>query len=441
MTHFLKKIIKFIVLFLLLIIVGIVFNHILVDDAEDHFRGKMINFYNQESIDVLFLGSSHVFCGVNTDILEEKWNKEVYLASTSVQKPDVSYYLLKEAVKKYEPKTVFLDMCYFLYRDVPNKRTANQLKYIYCVSDYMNWSWDKIKFIWDACPLENMIRAYIPAVRYGDNILDFEYLDRVIKSKNNDNYRNPVIDKTDKGYRGGEIDGEYTKSGDGNFVSIQDMEGEPEIGNPPISDYSLKYLNKIIDLCKKENIELIFFTTPMTDFRIGSTENYDSFFNYVTELSCERDIPFWDFNLLNPQYGEFTDEMHSDDHHLNALGAHYFSDILGDYFLKYENEINEDVFCKSVKEKINSEDNRFYGVKLYKNKNEYSIVPIQNGDENLKNLNIYHVYVIQEENNEKEEILIKDNKFEIDKTGIFLIEIETIDYAGNGHQASIYQDQ
>lgn len=438
-----RIIVKFILLMSLLLLISSTLKYVLVDDAEDNFRGKMLNFYAQDNIDTLFLGSSHVFCGINTDILEEKWNEDVYLAATSVQKPDASYYLLKEAVKNHKIKRVFLDMYYHQYRDNPDERTAEQLKYIYCVSDYMNWSWDKVEFIWNACPIESMLRAFIPAIRYGDNLLDFDYIDRVVKSKNHDDYRNPVIDITDKGYRGGDINGEYTKIGEGNFVTIIDTKEEPEIVIPPISDYSLKYLKKIIELCKENNIELVLFTTPMTDFIVNVLDNYDDFHNYVEKLAKDNKIEFLDFNLYNPNFGEFSDEMHSDDHHLNAFGAYYFSELLSECISDYENgtKINNR-FCETFEEKQKKENSRFYGILLEKTGHSYHIVPIQNTNEELKKKNRYFVSVAKEEAADNSYIIpINDDVFEIDETGIFIIKVKTVDYDGNVHEASTYVNE
>ena len=130
-----KKYIQFTagILFLIIAVVFInqIMQYVLVDDADDEIRYYMNELYKQDNIETLFLGSSHVFCGYNPEVLEEYYGENVYLAATPVQKIDASYYLLKEALKTNPIKTVYIDMYYRQFRDVPAERTDEQMKYIW----------------------------------------------------------------------------------------------------------------------------------------------------------------------------------------------------------------------------------------------------------------------------------------------------------------------
>lgn len=59
------------------IIIGAVFainsvlSYMLIDDLEDEVRYAMHEMYEQEEIETLFLGSSHVFCGYDPRVLDE----------------------------------------------------------------------------------------------------------------------------------------------------------------------------------------------------------------------------------------------------------------------------------------------------------------------------------------------------------------------------------
>lgn len=201
MKNFLSFLIKFIAFILILVGINSILEYVLVEDYEDEFRAHMHEMYNQENIDTLFLGSSHVFCSTDPRILEQMWGEDVYLAASSVQKPDVSYYLLKEATKHYDLDRVFLDMYYFQFREEDSAERNNELlKYVYAVSDYMNPSFDKISFILDAVPRENWLRAFLPAIRYSDKLFDLEYIDKVVKAKKNENYKNYSVGNSYKGF-------------------------------------------------------------------------------------------------------------------------------------------------------------------------------------------------------------------------------------------------
>ena len=64
----------------------------------------------KNKIDVLFLGSSHVHCNVNTQLLWDEYGMAAYLMTGAEQPLWNSYYNLKEALKNQKPKLVVLDM-------------------------------------------------------------------------------------------------------------------------------------------------------------------------------------------------------------------------------------------------------------------------------------------------------------------------------------------
>ena len=64
----------------------------------------------KNKIDVLFLGSSHVHCNVNTQLLWDEYGMAAYLMTGAEQPLWNSYYNLKEALKTQKPKLVVLDM-------------------------------------------------------------------------------------------------------------------------------------------------------------------------------------------------------------------------------------------------------------------------------------------------------------------------------------------
>ena len=70
-------------------------------------------FYEAEGeIDNLFLGSSHVFCGVNTVLLDELNGEHNFDLSSAYQTLNASYYLLKEADRKNDLSHVYLELYY-----------------------------------------------------------------------------------------------------------------------------------------------------------------------------------------------------------------------------------------------------------------------------------------------------------------------------------------
>lgn len=236
-------------------VINSVLSYILIDDLDDEVRYAMHELYEQEEIETLFLGSSHVFCGYDPRILDEISGENTYLAATPVQKVDGSYYLLKEALKNNQIKKVYLDMFYLQYRDIPAERGSIQMQWIYCITDNMKNNWNRIEFLLNASDCENYIEGFLPSARYGNYLLDRKRIERVIKSKRSSEYIN-YENVPSAFYKGAYV----IPGGVGNPEMIADLDNL-EVAESIISEYSLKYLNKIVELCKEEEIELVLVTT------------------------------------------------------------------------------------------------------------------------------------------------------------------------------------
>ena len=82
-----------------------------------------------------------------------------------------------------------------------------------------------------------------------------------------------------------------------------------------------KYIEKIIELCKNEGIELYFVTAPVANVSMEYIENYDIVHNTVAEFAKENNIPYIDYNIVNKEENLLTNENFRDDAHLNHSGV------------------------------------------------------------------------------------------------------------------------
>ena len=65
------------------------------------------------SVDVLFLGTSHVGKGISPMKIYENTGIKSYNLFTSMQGVESSFFLLENALKRQQPKVVFLDVSSF----------------------------------------------------------------------------------------------------------------------------------------------------------------------------------------------------------------------------------------------------------------------------------------------------------------------------------------
>ncbi len=73
---------------------------------------QLADFYelDKNQVDVLCIGSSHVYYGINTCQLFEDYGIASYLLASPGQPVWISYYLLEEALKTQYPRLVVLDI-------------------------------------------------------------------------------------------------------------------------------------------------------------------------------------------------------------------------------------------------------------------------------------------------------------------------------------------
>ena len=107
MKKFIEKMIVFIVL-LFIILKGI--NFIMFDDIHSYTRLMFEEMYEYNgNIDIVFLGSSHVYRSYDTKVTDEIFKENTFNAGSSSQLLDGSYYVLKEIIKNKNLDEKFTD--------------------------------------------------------------------------------------------------------------------------------------------------------------------------------------------------------------------------------------------------------------------------------------------------------------------------------------------
>lgn len=400
-----KKILK-ICLGISIIVVSVllvdnILTYILIDNSEDEVRYAIEYLYEQENIETLFLGSSHVLFGYDPRILDEKLGENTYLATTPVQKIDGSYYLLKEVLKKNNIKKVYLDMYYRQYRDIPEERSDIQMEYIYCITDNMQNNWNRVEFLLNASGPERYLDGFFVPRRYGNYLLDLQRFERVIKSKRSDRYANG--EEPDNFYKGTTIVPGI--AGNPKMVEMIAPYNLARIEDNIISEYSLKYLNKMVDLCKKEGIELVLTTTPFSYFHLAGMGDYTVYYSYMKEYARQHDIDYYDFNLCKNDVLPLTDESFIDIHHLSGKGAVEYSEVFADIMANYSKQGREAFFYDTVEEKLADMPEQTFGIvyePVDEKWREYEVKAVGNYPIEAE----YRIVLLDEEGNEQE--LIQD---------------------------------
>lgn len=295
-----KNLLKGIIIIALAVLILLTLNRILILKSEDGISQlKSLYKQNDNTIDVLFLGSSHVYCDISTGVLWDQYGIASYDLGGAEAPAWTSYYHLKEALKTQHPKTVWFEISIAGLRptDYPPAFWVEDNNY------GMKWNENRIELLRANTLEEAFPQLLIPLGpmhgRYADLCEDdFKDINNSINYKGFDPREMiNVIDTPD-------------------ISQITEME--------PISAKAEEYLRKIIALCKEENIPLVLFVSP---YQV--TPEDQPYYNYMFNIGAEEGCVNLDFNKLYNEFGmDFSTDM-AESLHLNYSGNYKFSSYIG----------------------------------------------------------------------------------------------------------------
>ncbi|NJD03196.1 MAG: hypothetical protein FIA99_11545 [Ruminiclostridium sp.] len=299
---------------LLLFFEGVLQNN----DSVTERKRKIMNLGRNE-VDIMFIGNSHAYCSFNPVIVEEKVDARVFNAGIPDQKIDMTYYYLLDLLKRQSPSVVIMEAFVF------GRSESDYQGYVANV-DSMDFSLEKIKACLDIFP-DPLEAAHMSL--------------RLFRSHNN--WKKPSIIKNNlKYYLGMQREGFVNKG----FYTIESGMSEKTIKKykdstdskftPVIDEYSTKYFDKIVDLCKERSIRLIVTMAPFNSIYLKKV-SYGKIYEKIQAICDAAGVEYIDFNMLYDELGltfdDFEDAFHNAQH-TNVRGAEKISRYMGEYLSK-----------------------------------------------------------------------------------------------------------
>lgn len=273
-------------------------------------------FYAEKSnqIDVLFLGTSSMQRSISPMHIYELEGFTSFNYNAPTARPYMYYYFLSEVLNYQKPKVVFIDTVTLFYEEKESEGLQRQS------FDLMKLDLTKLKMIFDPVfenTFEDEMSYIFPLLRFHDRWNEVTFED--IKNAHN-NYHSItkgflVSDKlkaNSKGYQ-------YMEKGNRKIALMDDNK---------------KYFDKIIDLCKKKNIDVVFLGMPDT-----KAWNYESSAG-LEKMAEEADVKFLDLNDTNNLKYDWNKDTEDGGGHLNLYGANKTSEFLANY-LKENYELKD----------------------------------------------------------------------------------------------------
>lgn len=277
----------------------------------DEFISSRLEYYAEEkdnTIDILFFGSSPIYAGITPIIMWDEVGVTGINFGISLQNAMCNYYQLKYALQKQTPSVVVLDFSALFedrmadedsyeatYRKVAETIPDKKLKYA-MVKDITldNENQDRLSY-------------YFPLLRYHGRWNEISKTDF-------------IPDKVYKSY----FKGALLSTARTSIAPVE--ETYYNLDKASISQYSLQYYKKIINLCNEKNIRILAISLPIFD----STFNYARF-DILSEFCSEYGIDYINYNSE-----EYLDDLkldlkmdYYDSGHMNINGSSKVTKDLG----------------------------------------------------------------------------------------------------------------
>ncbi|MBE6107788.1 MAG: hypothetical protein E7192_04035 [Erysipelotrichaceae bacterium] len=280
---------------------------------------KVSGFYalQENSLDILFMGTSHTYYGFNPSVIYERTGLNSYVFAGECQPISVTYHYLVEALKTQKPQLIVLDVFALL----PQADTCQTKGIIKVNLEDLKFSQNKVealKLIEGEDLLQNVLDISIYKERW--NQITLEDLMYPLEDHFNENF----------GYTEG-----YPVNGP---LYVREMYFTDEKKMPDRKE--LSYLYKIFKLVEENELDMLLVKTPYYE----TYEEY-TITNYIFQEAEEAGFSTINFNQFYDEL-DFVFDRDGDVWHCNVRGAWKISNMLSDIiFEKYKISISESKYA------------------------------------------------------------------------------------------------
>ena len=307
----LKKIISFIIFLIVTTLTIFIISPIFVPkwtEGIDNYITKIVRGYYAEkdnSLDILFMGNSDMYRGISPIVLWDEYGIASYAYTSPGQRMWTAYYVLKDALRSQSPDIIVLNVDAFNF-DFPSTESCYRKAF-----DNMQLTTNKIEAINDPIykfSFFDKLSFIFPIFRYHSRISE------LTKEDFNNAYGYQTF--AHKGY---DMTASIKPYLDGtSYMKRKD--------NEEFSKNTKRYFDKIIKLCKEEDIKLILTELPSAD-SWSYTKN-----QIMTKYAKDNNLPFIDFNILLDEFDfDWTHDTADGGDHLNIYGAEKVTKYMGKY--------------------------------------------------------------------------------------------------------------
>lgn len=231
----------------------------------------------ENSIDLLILGDSLSYTALSPMQMWRDYGITSFIGGQSGQKIHETYYMLKTALETQSPKLVVIETDVLLHSRTGLGRIREKIE-------------EKLSFYFPVFRYHNIWKPLLMGTEYAE-----------------ESYKGFMLRDTIQAYK----KGEYMKE---------------TADKVTLSPVVTEYMDKIINLCSENDIQILLVSTP-------SPVNYNfKKYNALKEYAKENNLKYLDMNLKVKKLGiNWESDTLDKGDHLNLLGAQKITGYFGDY--------------------------------------------------------------------------------------------------------------
>ncbi|MCR4738885.1 MAG: hypothetical protein K5886_01335 [Lachnospiraceae bacterium] len=303
-----KRISVIILKVMLILVLVLLLNRLFMPKYEsENLDGRITREYYKEKTDtdIIFVGSSTVYSGISPMIMWRDKGYASYDRSNASQTMWTSYYMIEDAIRCDKPKLVVLDVGFIKYDDDFCEEPSNRK-----AIDGMRLSPSKINLIKAATGKDEKLSEYLfPVLRFHTRWKELMAEDLLY-----------TFYDRDVTYNGFLFDFETTEK-------LPDRDGYSHGDEVVISPKNLEYLNRTIELCKKNGVDLFLMKVP--SYSDNWSLEYD---RQIGEIAGAAGLDYVNFDAYSDEIGlDYLKHSPDEGSHLNTQGAEIFTAYLEDY--------------------------------------------------------------------------------------------------------------
>lgn len=258
----------------------------------------------ENTLEVIAFGSSHTWHELDPMLMYEKYGIGAYNYGCSWQRFNTSLLFLKDALRTQKPKIVLMET--YLVNLLREDTTMDGELFYTTKIPYFEGKRQYLKQCFGN-DLEKYLSYYMPLCTFHDNWINI----------NSESFE---LKNHDFGLR--ETCGYFPEGG----VEPIDIPDYHDFAQESLSESALQNIDEIVDVCKANGVEIIFYTVPY--------EGEYAYSNFLKNYASEKGCAYINMFELIDEIGIDEETDFFDFEHLNENGAKKVSDYMGKYIIE-----------------------------------------------------------------------------------------------------------